>query len=70
MREGRLYAKARKSTRPGAAGRCATLVRQYVSSSSPRRLNEYRIKPLRFTESGGYKFSDGWEVTVPGVKDV
>jgi len=34
-----------------------------------RRLTDYSITPLGFTEAGGHKFSLGWDVTVPGTKD-
>jgi predicted secreted hydrolase len=34
-----------------------------------RRLNEYEITPSNFTEAGGKKFSCGWKVNLPGVKD-
>ena len=34
-----------------------------------RRLNEYEITPLGFTEAGGKKFSCGWKVDMSGVKD-
>jgi len=34
-----------------------------------RRLNEYTIKPLGDTETGGHKFSLGWEVNMRGIKD-
>jgi len=33
-----------------------------------RRLNDYTITPVGFTEAGGYKFSKGWQVSMPGVK--
>ena len=35
----------------------------------PRRLNDYAITPTGFTEAGGYKFSKGWALKLPGVKD-
>ncbi len=34
-----------------------------------RRLNDYTIVPLGFTEAGGKKFSCGWKVEMPGTKD-
>lgn len=34
-----------------------------------RRLNAYTISPRGFTEDGGYKFSNGWTLTIEGVKD-
>lgn len=34
-----------------------------------RRLNAYTVTPLGFTEAGGYKFSKGWQINMPGVKD-
>lgn len=34
-----------------------------------RRLNEYVVAPLGFTEAGGYKFSSGWRLTMKGVKE-
>lgn len=39
-------------------------------SGNSRRLNDYRITPLGFTEVGGRKFSSGWKVEMPGTKDV
>lgn len=33
-----------------------------------RRLNDYSIVPLGFTQAGGYKFSKGWKLKLPGVK--
>lgn len=38
-------------------------------SGSYRRLNDYKITPLGFTEASGKKFSCGWEVEMKGVKD-
>lgn len=38
-------------------------------SGSYRRLNEYTITLLGFTEVGGKKFSCGWTVEMPGTKD-
>jgi predicted secreted hydrolase len=38
-------------------------------SGKYRRLNDYAIQPLGFTQAGGYKFSNGWKVTMKGVKD-
>lgn len=37
-------------------------------SGNYRRLNAYTIRPLGFTEAGGYKFSNGWQLTMKGVK--
>lgn len=34
-----------------------------------RRLNDYSITPLGFTEAGGHKFSLGWQVAMKGIKD-
>jgi predicted secreted hydrolase len=34
-----------------------------------RRLNDYSITPVGWTEAGGYKFSFGWKVFLKGVKD-
>ncbi len=34
-----------------------------------RRLNNYAIEPLGFTEAGGYKFSKGWKLKMKGVKE-
>ena len=39
-------------------------------SGSYRRLNEYSITTLGFTEASGKKFSFGWKVELPDVKDV
>ena len=33
-----------------------------------RRLNDYVIKPIGFTQAGGYKFSNGWTLSMKGVK--
>jgi predicted secreted hydrolase len=38
-------------------------------SGQSRRLNDYTITPLGWTEAGGYKFSSGWKVEMKGVKD-
>ncbi len=38
-------------------------------SGKYRRLNEYSIQPVGFTEAGGYKFSNGWNVLMKGIKD-
>lgn len=41
----------------------------YIEKSGDyRRLNEYNIKPLGFTEAAGQKFSFGWEVDLKGIK--
>lgn len=37
--------------------------------SSYKRLNDYTITPHGFTKAGGYKFSYGWTLHIPGVKD-
>jgi predicted secreted hydrolase len=37
-------------------------------SGSYRRLNDYKITPLGFTEAGGKKFSCGWKVELKGIK--
>ena len=34
------------------------------------RVNNYQIKPLNFVDANGYKFSSGWELTIPGIKEV
>jgi len=39
------------------------------SSGNARRLNDYQITPLGWTEAGGYKFSYGWKVELKDVKD-
>ena len=36
---------------------------------SYRRLNDYQIEPLGWTEAHGLKFSSGWKVLMNGVKD-
>jgi predicted secreted hydrolase len=42
----------------------------YVEKSGNyRRLADYTIEPLGFTEAGGKKFSCGWKVELPGIKD-
>jgi len=33
------------------------------------RLNNYSVTPQGFIEAGGYKFSNGWTLHIPGVKD-
>jgi len=38
-------------------------------TGNSRRLNDYDIKPLSYTEAGGHKFSLGWEVKMRGIKD-
>lgn len=38
-------------------------------TGSYRRLNDYAISPLDFTDAGGKKFSYGWEVKIKGIKD-
>jgi predicted secreted hydrolase len=38
-------------------------------SGTSRRLNDYRIEPLGFTEAGGKKFSCGWKLRMAGIKD-
>jgi predicted secreted hydrolase len=38
-------------------------------SGNYRRLNDYKIEPLGFTQAGGKKFSYGWKVEMKGVKD-
>ncbi len=40
-----------------------------LKDGSYSRLNEYSIKPLEFVYPEGLKFSSGWDVSVPGVKD-
>jgi predicted secreted hydrolase len=43
----------------------------YIEKSGNfRRLNDYVITPLGFTEAGGKKFSCGWQVELRGIKDV
>lgn len=34
-----------------------------------RRLGSYTVQPRGFVQSAGYKFSNGWKVTIPGVKE-
>lgn len=42
----------------------------YIEESGNfRRLNEYEITPLGFTEAGGKKFSCGWKVEMKNIKD-
>jgi predicted secreted hydrolase len=38
-------------------------------AGASRRLNDYSVTPLGFTEAGGKKFSFGWKLTMKGVKD-
>jgi hypothetical protein len=38
-------------------------------SGNYRRLNQYKITPLGFTEAGGKKFSFGWRVEMGNIKD-
>lgn len=41
----------------------------YIEKSGKfRRLNDYEITPLGFTEAGGKKFSCSWKVEIEGVK--
>lgn len=42
---------------------------QIAKDGSAKRLNNYTITPHRFIEAGGYKFSSGWTLHVPGYKD-
>ncbi len=39
------------------------------ADKSYHRLNNYSMKPLNSVEVNGYKFSCGWEVDLPNVKD-
>jgi len=42
----------------------------YIDKSGKyKRFTNYGITPLGFTEAGGYKFSFGWKVKLPGIKD-
>jgi len=34
-----------------------------------QRVNNYQTKPLNFVDTNGYKFSSGWEITIPGIKE-
>ncbi len=38
-------------------------------AGNARRLTDYTVTPLGFTQAGGKKFSCGWKVSIPGVKD-
>lgn len=38
-------------------------------AGNSRRLNEYKISPLGYTQAGGKKFSCGWTVEMKGIKD-
>lgn len=38
-------------------------------SGNTRRVTDYNITPLGFTEAGGKKFSFGWEVEIKDIKD-
>ncbi|MHC1770160.1 MAG: lipocalin-like domain-containing protein [Flexilinea sp.] len=42
---------------------------QVSKTGDYKRLNKYTIEPLGFTQAGGYKFSNGWKLTMKGVKD-
>jgi len=42
---------------------------QIARDGSAKRLNNYRVKPHGFLEAGGYKFSSGWDLHIPGYKD-
>jgi predicted secreted hydrolase len=43
----------------------------YIEQSGNfRRLTDYQITPLGFTEAGGKKFSCGWQVEMRSIKDV
>jgi len=33
------------------------------------RLKHYTVEPKKFTTAGGFKFSCGWDITLPGLKD-
>ncbi len=39
------------------------------SNQTSSRLNHYNMKPIRFIEKDGYKFSCGWELHIPEIKD-
>jgi hypothetical protein len=42
----------------------------YIEKSGRyRRLSDYTITPLSFTEAGGKKFSFGWTVEMKGIMD-
>ena len=43
-----------------------TYIKSDLTSS---RLNHYNMKPIKFTKRNSYKFSCGWELTMPGIKD-
>ena len=43
-----------------------TYIKNNLTSS---RLNNYTMKPIKFTEKNGYKFSCGWELKMPKIKD-
>jgi predicted secreted hydrolase len=40
-----------------------------TKDGSAKRLNNYTVTPKGFVEAGGYKFSSGWDVHIPGYKD-
>ena len=39
------------------------------NNQTSKRLNTYSMKPINFIEKDGYKFSCGWELYMPKVKD-
>lgn len=42
----------------------------YIKSNlTSEHLNNYSIQPIKFTEKNGYKFSSGWELKIPNIKD-
>ena len=42
----------------------------YIKSNlTSNRLNNYSMEPIKFTEKDGYKFSCGWKLKIPKIKD-
>ncbi len=41
----------------------------YIKKDSAERLNNYTIKEHKFIEAKGLKFTCGWDVSMPGVKE-
>ena len=42
----------------------------YIKKDLTRnRLNHYSMKPIKFIEKDGYKFSCGWQLQIPAIKD-
>jgi hypothetical protein len=41
----------------------------YIRQNTAERLNNYKIEVKKIIEVDGLKFSSGWDITMPGIKD-